>query len=209
MHPGGQVEVVAPVKAKPAEIEAFVAASRAWIERARGQLRDQPVLDRSLPERVALPAISAEFWVQYGADVGRRRWHEQNGRLKLPIPQHQAAKGRKLLKSWLAQTGRAHLVPWLRRTAMDTGIDFNKTQVRGQKTRWGSCSARGTISLNYCLLFLEPALVHYLLVHELCHRVHFNHSRRYWALVEKLIPDCRALDRRLGDAWRAVPGWAL
>lgn len=203
------MEVVAPLRTKPAEIEAFVVASRAWIERARVHLQDQPVLDRCLPERVALPAIDADFSVLYGEDLGRRRWREQEGSLLLPVFQHQAARGRKLLRSWLAETGRSHLVPWLERTARDTGIAYSRTQIRGQKTRWGSCSVRGTISLNYCLLFLEPALVHYLLVHELCHRVHFNHSERYWALVESLVPDCRRLDRQLGDAWRAVPGWAL
>lgn len=209
VHPGGQVEVVAPLRTRPSEIEAFVAASRSWIERAREQLLDQPVVDRSLPERIRLIALDAEYSVHYGVQVGRHRWREQDGQLQFPVPRHQRAKGRALLKRWLAQSGRAHLVPWLRQTAAEIGIDFNKTQIRGQKTRWGSCSVRGTISLNYCLLFLEPVLVHYLLVHELCHRVHFNHSRRYWALVESLVPDYRQLDRRLGDAWRAVPGWAL
>lgn len=209
MHPGGQVEVVAPLRARPSDIEAFVAASRDWIERARGHLADQPVVDLSLPEDINLCAIKKTWSVHYGAECGRRRWLHKDGALQLPVPYQHPARARALLRSWLARCGREYLVPWLKRTAQEAGIDYRKTQIRGQKTRWGSCSVHGTISLNYCLLFLDPALVQYLLVHELCHRVHFNHSARYWKLVESLLPEYRQLDRLLGEAWREVPGWAL
>ena len=79
--------------------------------------------------------------------------------------------------------------------------------MRAQRTCWGSRSCSGTVSLNLCLLFLEPALLDYLIVHELCHGRHMNHSRRFWALVGRHVPDYRRLDRCLGDSWRAVPAW--
>lgn len=201
--------MVAPLKTRPADIEAFVVANRPWIERARGHLRDQPVVDRSLPDSIPLNAVGRDYRIVYGTDCGRRRWLQTDNTLALPVPRHQHLKGAAALRRWLAEQGRKELVPWLRRTSQQIGIDYRKTQIRGQKTRWGSCSSQGTISLNFCLLFLEPSLVRYLLVHELCHRVHFNHSKRYWALVARHVPDYRALDRRLGEAWRVVPGWAL
>ena len=81
--------------------------------------------------------------------------------------------------------------------------------VRRQRTRWGSCSTQGTISLNVCLLFQSPAVVRYLMVHELCHRRHMNHSRRFWALVESFEPDWKPLDVELLQGWRKVPAWVF
>ena len=71
------------------------------------------------------------------------------------------------------------------------------------------CSTAGTISLNVCLMFQSPAVVRYLMVHELCHRVHMNHSKRYWRLVESFEPQWRALDAELLKGWRHVPAWVF
>ena len=108
---------------------------------------------------------------------------------------------------WPAQSGAEHFEPRLRALSAATGNSFERMHVRGQKTCWGSHSSSGTISLNYCLLFLKPALVRYLMIHELCHATHMNHSRRFWALVEKHEPDYRRLDRALSEAWRQIPAW--
>jgi predicted metal-dependent hydrolase len=80
-------------------------------------------------------------------------------------------------------------------------------QIRRQRTRWGSCSVKGTISLNVCGIFQEPDVLRYLLIHELSHTRHMNHSRRFWSLVESLEPDYRRLDRELLQGWQRVPGW--
>ena len=66
----------------------------------------------------------------------------------------------------------------------------------------------GTLSLNAALLFLDPAVVRYLLIHELCHLISLNHSRRFWAAVQRYEPDYEALDRRLTEAWVDIPFWA-
>jgi predicted metal-dependent hydrolase len=84
---------------------------------------------------------------------------------------------------------------------------FRKVQIRAQRTCWGSRSGSGTISLNVCLLFLEPAVVRYLLIHELCHGRHMDHSKRYWKLVSRFEPRYRCLDKRLTESWRRVPVW--
>jgi predicted metal-dependent hydrolase len=81
--------------------------------------------------------------------------------------------------------------------------------LRRQRTRWGSCSAKGTISLNMCLMFQRPAVVRYLLVHELCHRRQLNHSPRFWSLVESFEPQWRVLDAELLRGWQNVPAWVF
>jgi predicted metal-dependent hydrolase len=106
---------------------------------------------------------------------------------------------------------RAHelFAPQLRELAALMGVSFRQLQIRHQRTRWGSCSARGTISLNCCLLFHRPAVVRYLLVHELAHLTHMNHSARFWQLVERYEPQWREHDRELAAGWSQVPGWVL
>ena len=73
------------------------------------------------------------------------------------------------------------------------GFKYGRVSVRRQKTRWGSCSRTGNLNFNYRLIFLEPAAVDYIIVHELCHLGEFNHSPDFWRLVAKQIPDYRSL----------------
>lgn len=68
-------------------------------------------------------------------------------------------------------------------------VSVSSVSIRNQRTRWGSCSSHGSIQLNYRLLFIPRDLAEYVVVHELCHRVHMNHSTAFWRLVETHIPD--------------------
>lgn len=77
------------------------------------------------------------------------------------------------------------------------GVTWTKVTIRNQKTRFGSCSRQGALSFNYRLLFLPPHLTDYVIVHELCHLIAFNHSPQFWALVARTFPNFRALRREL------------
>ncbi len=70
-----------------------------------------------------------------------------------------------------------------------TGGHFTSITVRDQKTRWGSCSSLGTLSFNYRLIFAPPAVLDYVVVHELCHLTHMNHSKDFWSMVASIMPD--------------------
>lgn len=72
-----------------------------------------------------------------------------------------------------------------------TGGSYERITIRGQKTRWGSCSGRGTLSFNWKLMLAPPAVLDYVIVHELCHLTHMNHSKEFWAAVERVMPDYR------------------
>ena len=74
------------------------------------------------------------------------------------------------------------------------GVTVGYVTVKNQKTRWGSCSAKGNVNFNYQLAFLPDELLDYVVIHELAHRRHMNHSRAFWAEVEKYCPDY--LERR-------------
>ena len=86
-------------------------------------------------------------------------------------------------------------------------MTYGKLSVRGQRTLWGSYSSSGTLSLNYKLLFLPPELVDYVVLHELAHTRHMDHSRAFWRLLDKMIPGARDLDDQVNDAATLVPRW--
>ena len=99
------------------------------------------------------------------------------------------------------------LGPWLRSLSKDCNLPFNQISVRGQKTRWGSCSSDRNISLNYKLLFLPPQVARYVLIHELCHTVHMNHSKEFWQLVQKNDPLYKQWDHDLKNVNQYIPQW--
>ncbi len=211
VRPHEPVTVVVPPRTNPRLVREFVDKHSEWIKKTRAQLaRRYPAPELALPLTLRLPAIHQTWPVQYEPATGAAPRCRDTGDL-LVVRGRAAGEAavRQALRRWLIRHARQHLVPWLRGLARETGFTYRKTQIRGQRTLWGSCSATGTISLNYCLLFLEREVVRYLLLHELCHTRHMNHSRRFWELLEQFEPDCRALDKKLSAAWTAVPGWVL
>lgn len=104
---------------------------------------------------------------------------------------------RKLVFAHLRRLAERELPPRTRELAGVHHIAINRVTVRAQRTRWGSCSARGTISLNWRLIQAPASVGDYLIIHELMHRREMNHSSRYWKLVEAAFPDYRRAEQWL------------
>lgn len=85
-----------------------------------------------------------------------------------------------------------------------TGGSYTSVTVRDQKTRWGSCSSRGTLSFNYRLIFAPPEVLDYVVVHELCHLTHMNHSKEFWNKVGSVMPDYNIHRKWLKDHGREL-----
>lgn len=203
------VEVVIPTHTSRERVRAFLAKQRQWIRTTWSEMQSQLVdAEYKLPRDLNLRAIGESWQVHYrNAEVAGLRIHAAGRSLTL---QHAGASDsacRTALRRWLAQRARVHLGPQAERLSAVMQTGYRRLQIRGQSSRWGSCSSNGTLSLNYKLLFLEPSLVRYLLVHELAHTRVLSHSPRFWRLVADYESRWRELDRRLGEAWREVPAW--
>ena len=210
VFPRGRVEVVVPRRTRPEVVQAFVSEHRDWIHKSREAFAElHPPEPFVLPQLVDLKAIGQKFRIRYERQTGKKgiRFRCHNNLVVLSGRTGDDKLCVEALKRWLASTAKSEIGPRLEVLSVRTESAYKKMHVRGQRTCWGSHSSRGTISINYCLLFLEPELLNYLMIHELCHAQHMNHSRRFWQRVGRFEPDYKRLDKALGDSWRQIPSW--
>jgi predicted metal-dependent hydrolase len=206
VYPAGRVEVVVPPRTPAQLVQQFVSKHRAWID-ARVQESMAQRAQLVAPIELLLPSLERSIQVEY-------RQESTQPRLRILDDQHllirgaiaEPARWSRLLTSWLTDLAQVELHKRLVHLATLHDFSFERLQIRRQRTRWG-CSSSGTISLNVCAMFLRPDVLRYLLIHELCHTRHMNHSNRFWALVGKCEPEFTALDKELSSAWRHVPTW--
>ena len=218
--PFGGLEVVIPTRFPRKLVAGLVAEHADWARRQlarQAQLRESislpselrlafdgsttAVLYRSAPERA-----QAELFIDPAGAVIEIGAIE-DGVIEIGASGQRAATTE--LRHWIRQRARRLLPPLLEDISKQTGLAYNRVSIRSQRTRWGSCSNRGTISLNDQLLFLPTDTVEYLMIHELCHTRHLNHSKAYWTLVQQYCPGYRAHEKRLGQSRNLVPDWFL
>ncbi|MFP4130788.1 MAG: M48 family metallopeptidase [Thiohalospira sp.] len=204
----GRVEVTLPAGGDHRQAAAFVRAKRDWIQRVQAdqEARRQswPAAERGpWPTRLRLAAIGEAWPVAYrDAPAGCRA---SGGQLQVGATGE--AEAHAALERWVGRRARAVLEPWLQIRAEEMGVTVTGVTIRGQRTRWGSCSAGGRVNLNRRLLFLEPVLVEYVLVHELCHRRHLNHGPAFRRLLTRHLPDAAERERALRSPAGQVPPW--
>jgi predicted metal-dependent hydrolase len=230
----GELVVVVPRRFDRRRVPAIVEDKRGWIDRARARVEARRLTGEAedvkpgLPGRIVLPAFGEEWEVEYRpgsgpfgregpacgdgpASDGTRRTAAvrelPGGRLVITGAAGDEEASSRALISWLRRRARDTLVPRLEELAVAHGLSFERASVRHQRTRWASCSPGGTISLNLRLLFLEPAVVDHVLLHELCHTRELNHSKRFWALLRAHDPEFATHRRQARDGWRSLPAW--
>jgi predicted metal-dependent hydrolase len=215
VYPDARVEVVVPPRARPRDIEHFVASQREWIDAKRSlALRNKPAPEPFPPALLEFQSTGERWRLHLAGGTGRVRLLERGAASDpvrvLEIRGAVTDRGlRAALRNWLKRAAARRLEPRVAALGAACGVRYAKVEIRRQRSRWGSCSVRGTISLNLCLLFQRPEVVDYLVIHELMHVKHMNHSPRFWAAVESHCADWRALDRELLGGWRTVPRWVF
>ncbi|HFE37276.1 MAG TPA: DUF45 domain-containing protein, partial [Gammaproteobacteria bacterium] len=138
----GNVGVVAPKGASSVEIAYFVKKNARWIEKTLAKLKDDRLnhIDLGLkpPQNITLTALSKKLLVNYSSSSDRRSLQETDSQLIVMANSDDERVA--LLRQWLQQKAKQRLVPWLHEVSSQHKIKFNKVTIRGQKTRWGSCS---------------------------------------------------------------------
>ena len=201
------LEVVVPSGFNTKLVPKILKANLAWITNQLEKAERSPTLTR--PEHIDLSAIDQRWEVEYqpGPD-GRFSLLEASSDVLQVQGDADDAHGIAIaLNHWLHAKANTHLVPWLKEVSQEIDISFKKTTVRGQATRWASCSKAGNISLNRSLLFLPERLVRHVFLHELCHIKQLNHSPAFWDLLQELEPDSKALEAEVRKADQYLPQW--
>ncbi len=204
----GRIEVVAPVRTPRVLIDAFISQHRDWaIERSTQALAVAPPPEAFPPVAIAFHLDGSRWRVHLAGGSGEAALREPTPGVLQLSGTLDATATRAVLRRWLLRRARPVFEPLLQATAAEWSIDYRSMTVRCQRSRWGSCSSRGVINLNASLLFQRAAVVRYLMIHELTHFEHMNHSARFWRTVEARCPDWRKVDRKLLQGWRSVPQW--
>lgn len=216
VSPQRGLEVVIPRGYDPSQVPALLVRKQRWIRAALERVASLRAFYEAEtvwcpPAQITFPALGLTWEVSVQrTEHDTRTTVRETGAGKLlvvgAIDNEQACRA--ALARWLLRQAHQHLVTGLERVSRELRLSFKSVLIKRQKTRWGSCSRNGTISLNAKLLFLSPETVNYVMIHELCHRVELNHSARFWRLVERHCPDYRKIDAQRRELWKAVPGWA-
>lgn len=179
--PSEGLVIVIPGTFSRKKIPSIIEEKRSWIERTLARIPPEANVRscETLPDRYFFPSLQRFLGLE-GNDLSTR----------------------------LRSIAREMIIPWAWSIAGATGLHPASISIRNQKTIWGSCTVRNKISLNQKLLFLEPRLVRYVILHELCHLEHRNHSTAFWSFFEKLDPACKAHRKELRSVQWKIPAWA-
>lgn len=184
---GGRLRLTVPRGASIASGLAFASREEPWILREWGRLE----------ERATDWAAGTVIWYRgerVSLEVGRTTV-SLAGR-SIPLG-HRSSGVRAAVERHLRDTAGEELSRRAVELARERGIVVARVTVRNQRSRWGSCSPRGAIALNWRLIQMPPDVSDYVILHELAHRRHGNHSTRFWREVERLCPFWRAAERWL------------
>jgi predicted metal-dependent hydrolase len=183
------VEVVLPRRAPEREAVAAIRELQPWIQRRVREL--EHAREAVAARGDAVPYLGQLLRVR--DEPGRTRVHRRGSELLAPAgPDREAA-----LERWYRRAARQEIAPRLERACALAGSSYSKLTIRGQRTRWASCSRAGAMSFNWRLLLAPEAVLDYVVWHEVCHLQVMDHSPRFWSLLERWCPDYREHSRWL------------
>jgi Predicted metal-dependent hydrolase len=162
----------------------------AWVLDKQGSYdtyREQ-VPDRSFEDGEYFPFLGEDHEVVVEL---RKESEMDDGSIRLEKSAVRQSSLRRVLETFYRSQAREYLTERLQTYAQQMSVKYERLELRNQRTRWGSCSTGGTISLNWRLIMAPPRIVDYLVVHELAHLTEQNHGDEFWRLIETQIPDYR------------------
>jgi predicted metal-dependent hydrolase len=178
------VEVVLPRRSAEREAAAAIRQLRPWIERRIAELEQTRA---AVAARGATVPYLGET-LALVAEPGRTRVHRSGERLLVPSGE----ESRAALERWYRRRAHAEIAPRLDAATAQAGTSYSRLTIRGQRTRWASCSTNGGMSFNWRLLLAPAPVLDYVVWHEVCHLEVMDHSARFWNLLASRWPDYAA-----------------
>ena len=199
VRPDGTLRVTIPRGGTKTEAIAFLGRHLAWITKERARVsREQAPVRWTAGTPVLLDGVPHHIVLLDGPDGPIACYGGRSVRVK------SADDLRPAIEADLKALARERLIPRLAELARQHGLAFTRVSIRGQRSRWGSCSRSGAIALNFRLVQMPLAVCDYVLIHELMHLKQQNHGPRFWALVEAACPDYRDAERWLRRSGRGL-----
>lgn len=197
------LRVGAPLQARLGDIETLILEHGQWVLDKLADWRSRPAPDRlAFSEGVVIIALGEALTVTV-TPGSRQRWLFSDQKLHLFVPP--AVEARVVLEKALRDKARLTFAERLAHYALQIGVPAPPLRLSAARTRWGSCSHHGGISLNWRLVLMPLPVVDYVVAHELAHLKEMNHSPRFWSVVEQLCPDWRARRLELRQLARQIP----
>ena len=184
--------VRAPNRLSIKKIEQFMHEKSDWISKKTRSIRARKTQAPSYKEGEKFLYLGAEYPLKFntthskGLNFDGQTFNLSQG-------------GKEAFLAWYKSAFKKIALPRLEYYAKNHKLKYQQVRLKNQKTLWGSCSGANNINLNYLLIGAPIFVIDYVLVHELCHTVHKNHSKSFWNLVETILPNYKASKRWLQD----------
>lgn len=205
---GDGVEVVLPRRFPLRDVDAFVEQKRPWIERTLRRMAQSEVEQPAarLHDGGEVPYLGERLPLRVTVEPGRVGPHVgwRGGTLRVAVARPGTAALRAALERWYRRQARAEVTARLDAAVERAGSDYRSLQIRGQRTRWASCSSRGAMSFNWRLLLAPGEILDYVIEHEVAHLDIQDHSARFWRLLGERCPSWREHERWLRDHGHAL-----
>jgi len=203
------IDVLVPTRTPVAYVEQFVGSKSAWIKK---KLHFNSEIRPSVKPKSFIPGEPFQFMgkeVNLEIQTGRRAVAMIEDKLIVTLPAVTAVENktvliRRVIEKWYSQQAEVHLQLRTEQLAELMGKKPTHVGVKGYRSRWGSCHIDGRIYFNWRLIMAPEWVIDYVIMHELCHLIHHNHSKAYWQLVEDLMPDYRS-----AKTWLKIHGASL
>lgn len=198
----GTLTVRAPLRMKEADIWRFIEAKTDWIERKQARAQKEAELLHQYVDGEIFLYLGKEIPLRIVPAESPRKWNKKPalvmyGFFKLTkSAQPQAAS---LFETWYKKKARSVVTERVEFFAREHGFNVKKIRISSARTRWGSCSTKGTLSFTWRMVMAPLKVIDYVVVHELCHLKELNHSKAFWAQVEAILPDYKVRRKWLKD----------
>lgn len=202
MDETGHVLVKAPLFISAKKVDTMVAERKDWIEEQQKKIQYEYENRPKYVDGEEVWYLGSPYVLRVSQNGKRNTICISGNTMLFRGPATEPEERRSIIETWLRKEAKDIFAERVREYQDIIGVYPQKIYIKDQKTRWGSCSEKGNLNFNFRLVMMPIELIDYVVVHELCHLIHMNHSKEFWELVGEILPDYKARRKRLKEHGR-------